>query len=165
MKRSPKNPLALLKRLAVTRGNEFCLRDHSPDATPREVDAAAALSLLADGTVRLSALQEMLFAQGTWPLLCLFPAMDPADKNSTIKHVMSEVNLQGVRVHAFKLPGPEELAHDFLGGRAANYRRAVRSGFSTRATLEKYWWAARTLKSSQSSLCPASATAIISGGT
>ncbi len=40
--------------------------------------------------------------------------MDAAGKDSTIKHVMSGVNPQGVQVTSFKAPGPEELAHDFL---------------------------------------------------
>src|SRR5260370_35804077 len=40
--------------------------------------------------------------------------MDAAGKDSTIKHVMSGVNPQGVEVHAFKEPSSEEVAHDFL---------------------------------------------------
>ncbi len=114
MKQSRKNPAGLLKHLTVTNGKEFRLRDHNPDATPRGINEAAALALLADGIARLSALQERLYAQGTWSLLCVFQAMDAAGKDGTIKHVMSGVNPQGVRVHAFKSPGPEELAHDFL---------------------------------------------------
>ncbi len=40
--------------------------------------------------------------------------MDAAGKDSTIKHVMSGVNPQGVSVTSFKAPSAEELAHDFL---------------------------------------------------
>jgi PPK2 family polyphosphate:nucleotide phosphotransferase len=40
--------------------------------------------------------------------------VDAAGKDSTIKHVMSGVNPQGVEVHAFKEPSSEEMAHDFL---------------------------------------------------
>jgi PPK2 family polyphosphate:nucleotide phosphotransferase len=40
--------------------------------------------------------------------------MDAAGKDSVIKHVMSGINPQGVRVHAFKQPSEEELDHDFL---------------------------------------------------
>src|SRR3984893_586635 len=39
---------------------------------------------------------------------CLHPQAD------TIKHVMSGVNPQGVQVTSFTVPGPEDLAHDFL---------------------------------------------------
>jgi PPK2 family polyphosphate:nucleotide phosphotransferase len=63
---------------------------------------------------RLSELQERLYAQNSWAMLCVMQAMDAAGKDGTIKHVMSGVNPQGVQVTAFKVPGSEELAHDFL---------------------------------------------------
>jgi PPK2 family polyphosphate:nucleotide phosphotransferase len=47
-------------------------------------------------------------------VLLVFQAMDAAGKDSTIKHVMSGVNPQGVQVTSFKAPSPEELDHDFL---------------------------------------------------
>ena len=62
----------------------------------------------------LAALQEKLYAQDRWAMLCVFQAMDAAGKDGTIKHVMSGVNPQGVQVTSFKAPGPEALAHDFL---------------------------------------------------
>ncbi len=40
--------------------------------------------------------------------------MDTGGKDSSIKHVMSGVDPQGVAVTSFKAPGPEELAHDLL---------------------------------------------------
>ena len=40
--------------------------------------------------------------------------MDTAGKDGTIRHVMSGVNPQGCDVHSFKVPGPEDHAHDFL---------------------------------------------------
>jgi PPK2 family polyphosphate:nucleotide phosphotransferase len=40
--------------------------------------------------------------------------MDAAGKDSTIKHVMSGVNPQGVQVFSFKHPSAEELDHNFL---------------------------------------------------
>ena len=63
---------------------------------------------------RLSALQAQLYAADRWALLAVFQAMDAGGKDGTIRHVMSGVNPQGVRVTSFKQPGPEELAHDFL---------------------------------------------------
>ena len=57
---------------------------------------------------RMAALQELLYANKTWSLLVVFQAMDAAGKDSTIKHVMSGVNPQGVRVSSFKAPGPGE---------------------------------------------------------
>ena len=40
--------------------------------------------------------------------------MDAAGKDSTIKHVMSGVNPQGVQVVSFRQPSSEELDHAFL---------------------------------------------------
>jgi PPK2 family polyphosphate:nucleotide phosphotransferase len=40
--------------------------------------------------------------------------MDAAGKDSTIEHVMSGVNPQGVHVTSFKAPSSEELDHDFM---------------------------------------------------
>ena len=40
--------------------------------------------------------------------------MDAAGKDSTIKHVMSGVNPQGVQVSSFKAPSKEELDHDYI---------------------------------------------------
>ena len=40
--------------------------------------------------------------------------MDAAGKDSTVKHVMSGVNPQGIDVYSFKQPTSTELAHDFL---------------------------------------------------
>jgi polyphosphate kinase 2 (PPK2 family) len=47
-------------------------------------------------------------------VLLIFQAMDAAGKDSTIKHVMSGVNPQGVEVSSFKQPSSEELDHDYL---------------------------------------------------
>ncbi len=104
-----------LERYRITSGKGFRLRDHDPgevaDGLVEERDAAR---MLADGVRRLSDLQTLLYAHSSWALLCVFQAMDAAGKDGTIKHVMSGVNPQGVRVTSFKAPGPEELAHDFL---------------------------------------------------
>jgi PPK2 family polyphosphate:nucleotide phosphotransferase len=63
---------------------------------------------------KLSALQDILYAQGQYALLIIFQGMDAAGKDGAIKHVMSGVNPQGVDVHSFKTPSAEELAHDYL---------------------------------------------------
>jgi PPK2 family polyphosphate:nucleotide phosphotransferase len=46
-------------------------------------------------------------------LVCL-QALDAGGKDGTIRHVMSGVNPQGVRVSSFKVPSSEELDHDYL---------------------------------------------------
>ena len=105
----------LLDRYRVTRGERFDLdtfaSDDLPDDMPGKHEAKA---LLAQGTERLAELQELLYANATWSVLLVLQAMDAGGKDSTIKHVMSGVNPQGVTVTSFKAPGPHELAHGFL---------------------------------------------------
>lgn len=76
--------------------------------------SATAKSLLARGVEELSEVQELLWASDTYALLVVFQAIDAAGKDSTIRHVMSGVNPQGVQVVSFKQPSSEELDHDYL---------------------------------------------------
>jgi PPK2 family polyphosphate:nucleotide phosphotransferase len=112
---SSKQRRTLLDRYRVTSGKHFRLKDYDPgDTAGHLLDKDKADTLLTASVHRLAALQERLYAQGSWALLCVFQAMDAAGKDGTIKHVLTGVNPQGVRVTSFKVPGPEELAHDFL---------------------------------------------------
>ena len=105
----------ILDRYRVTSGKGFRLKDHDPaDTGGHLLSKPQAEAMLAQDVQRLSALQDELYAQNEWALLCVLQAMDAAGKDGTIKHVMSGVNPQGVQVTSFKAPGPEELAHDFL---------------------------------------------------
>ena len=89
-------------------------RDFDPGDTGKYVKKAEAKTALAEGVTMLSELQAKLAAQDTYGLLVIFQAMDAAGKDGTIRHVMSGVNPQGVRVHSFKQPSNEELDHDYL---------------------------------------------------
>jgi PPK2 family polyphosphate:nucleotide phosphotransferase len=62
----------------------------------------------------LAQYQDRLAAQDTFGVLLVLQGLDASGKDSTIKHVMSGVNPQGVEVRAFKQPSAEELDHDFL---------------------------------------------------
>ena len=105
----------MLDRFRVTSGKGFRLKDHDPaDTMGHLLSKPQAEAMLAQDVHRLAALQDKLYAQNEWAMLCVLQAMDAAGKDGTIKHVMSGVNPQGVRVTSFKAPGPEELAHDFL---------------------------------------------------
>ena len=63
---------------------------------------------------RMMELQDKLYADGREGVVIMIQAMDAAGKDSTIKHVMSGVNPQGVNVYSFKQPSKEELKHDYL---------------------------------------------------
>lgn len=73
-----------------------------------------ATQALEDGVELLAEYQDRLHAQSTHALLVVLQGLDAAGKDSTIKHVMSGVDPQGVRVSAFKAPSAEELSHDYL---------------------------------------------------
>ena len=109
------NAADIVDRYRVSEGKGFHLADHDlGDTAGLDINKKQAQSLLQLSVQRLSELQEKLYAQDRWAVLLLFQAMDAAGKDSTIKHVMSGVNPQGVEVHAFKQPSAEDLDHDFL---------------------------------------------------
>jgi len=63
---------------------------------------SAAREILETGVEELSDAQELLWASDTYALLVVFQALDAAGKDSTIEHVMSGVNPQGVHVVSFR---------------------------------------------------------------
>jgi PPK2 family polyphosphate:nucleotide phosphotransferase len=129
---------ALLDRYRVTHGKGFKLKQYDPtDTAGQLLSKKQADRLLTAGVERLAALQEKLYAQDRWSMLCVFQALDAAGKDGTIKHVMSGVNPQGVQVTSFKAPGPEELAHDFMWRAARALPGRGRIGIFNRSHYEE----------------------------
>lgn len=103
--------------LAVNAG--FVLAHVDPASTPGfdggKNDGARALS---DSAGDIAALQERLYAEsrsgGTRSVLLVLQAMDTAGKGGVIRHVVSEIDPQGMKVYGFKKPTAEERSHDFL---------------------------------------------------
>jgi polyphosphate kinase 2 (PPK2 family) len=66
----------------------------------------------------LADLQERLYAHGHTggrrSLLLVLQGLDTSGKGGTIKHVVGQMDPQGVRITAFKAPTPEERRHPFL---------------------------------------------------
>src|ERR1700723_1296500 len=111
----------LIEPLMVPPGSTVRLsRDHDPAYTG-EVPRQQAADLFADGIEFLAEYQDRLAAQDTHGVLLVLQGLDASGKDSTIKHVMSGINPQGVEVRAFKQPSAEELDHDFLW----RYQRAL----------------------------------------
>jgi PPK2 family polyphosphate:nucleotide phosphotransferase len=107
--------LKYVDRFRIQKGKGFRLKDFDPgDTCGLRLDKGDAAEFLARGTMWLSEMQDMLYAQDRWSLLLVFQAMDAAGKDSTIKHVMSGVNPQGCQVYSFKQPSAEDLNHDFF---------------------------------------------------
>jgi PPK2 family polyphosphate:nucleotide phosphotransferase len=72
------------------------------------------LELLQTGIALLADYQRRLAAQSTYGVLMCLQALDAGGKDGTIRHVMSGVNPQGLRVSSFKVPSAKELDHDYL---------------------------------------------------
>jgi PPK2 family polyphosphate:nucleotide phosphotransferase len=90
------------------------LADQDPADTGEYEDADEARAELARVTERIADLQARLYAEEERSLLVVLQGIDAAGKDSSVKHVFSASNPQGVRVYSFKQPSNEESAHDFL---------------------------------------------------
>lgn len=100
-------------RFVITKPGAFSLKDHACEL-PGDLDKKELKKQLDEDKERISELQEVLYAAGKHAVLLIFQAMDAAGKDSCIRHVMSGVNPQGVRVWSFKAPSTLERSHDFL---------------------------------------------------
>lgn len=128
----------ILDRYRVTKGRGFRLKDYDPgDTAALEMEKTAAEALLKQGVVRLAEMQDKLYAQDRWSVLCIFQAMDAAGKDGAIKHVFSGVNPQGCQVHSFKVPTPMELDHDFLWRHSTALPERGRIGIHNRSWYEE----------------------------
>jgi PPK2 family polyphosphate:nucleotide phosphotransferase len=135
----------ILEQLVVKPGTRAALDDRDPAWTGGSDFAglseselkAEARAVLARGVEELSEAQELLWASDTYALLVVFQAIDAAGKDSTIEHVMSGVNPQGVQVVSFKQPSAEELDHDFLWRIARAVPERGRVGIFNRSHYEE----------------------------
>ncbi|MGE5228050.1 MAG: polyphosphate kinase 2 family protein, partial [Planctomycetaceae bacterium] len=99
----------------VEPGTEVRLeRDFDPRFKAGVSKKKEGVALLRQGVELLAEYQARLAAQDTYGLLVVLQAIDAGGKDGTIRHVMTGVNPQGVKVTSFKVPSAEELDHDFL---------------------------------------------------
>jgi PPK2 family polyphosphate:nucleotide phosphotransferase len=132
------NAAEFVSPFRVSEGRGFNLADHSPASFGgQDLTKEEARALLQEGKVRLSRMQERLYADDRWAVLIILQAMDAAGKDSTIEHVMSGVNPQGCQVHSFKAPSSEELDHDFLWRTAKALPERGRIGIHNRSYYEE----------------------------
>jgi PPK2 family polyphosphate:nucleotide phosphotransferase len=128
----------ILDRYRVTKGRDFRLKNYDPgDTAALEMEKTEAEALLKQGVVRLAEMQDKLYAQDRWSVLCVFQAMDAAGKDGVIRHVFSGVNPQGCQVHSFKAPGAMELDHDFLWRHSIALPERGRIGIHNRSWYEE----------------------------
>lgn len=98
----------------VASGKDFRIKKAKTKVKSLYRDNAHYEELISQFRIEIDELQQKMYAQDRHGMLLIFQAMDAAGKDSTIKHVMSGVNTEGVESHAFKRPTSSELEHDFL---------------------------------------------------
>jgi PPK2 family polyphosphate:nucleotide phosphotransferase len=104
-----------VETLAVKPGKKVSLKKHfHTDYDKKMFSKKEGEKLLQDGIKNLAKMQDKLYAHDQYSVLIVLQAMDAAGKDGAIKHVMSGLNPQGVKVTSFKTPSKEELDHDFL---------------------------------------------------
>ncbi len=102
------------EKLLVRPGRPFHLAGVDPRDTGSFEKKSDADDRLKADIEKLAKLQDVFAAAGSRALLIVLQGMDSSGKDGAIKHVMSGVNPQGVDVHSFKQPSPEEERHDYL---------------------------------------------------
>ena len=98
----------------VPEGKSVNLKEWLTDDDDKPVSKEEGEELLKSDILKLSALQEKLYADNRYALLIVIQAMDTAGKDGAVKHVMTGLNPQGVVVTSFKTPSHTELEHDYL---------------------------------------------------
>lgn len=101
-------------RYTVKPGDKVNLSKFDTEYTGKRVGKLEAEALLDLGRRQLAEIQDKLYAYNRYSVLIVFQAMDAAGKDSSIKHIMSGFNPQGVKVFSFKAPSANELDHDYL---------------------------------------------------
>jgi len=89
-------------------------RDYDPRYRSDMIRKKEGRELLRTGIDLLAEYQLRLAAEHTRGVLMCLQSLDAGGKDGTIRHVMSGVNPQGVRVSSFKVPSAAELDHDYL---------------------------------------------------
>jgi PPK2 family polyphosphate:nucleotide phosphotransferase len=103
-----------IKPLRVKPGSEVNLAEDFDPRYKAQLKKRESTTLLELGISLLAEYQQRLAAENTHGVLLCLQALDAGGKDGTIRHVMSGVNPQGVRVDSFKVPSDEELDHDYL---------------------------------------------------
>ncbi len=107
--------LKYLSSLKVpTRKKIILKKDFSTTNNQKLIDKKEGELMMQNGIKNLAKMQDKLYAHDEYSILVVFQAMDAAGKDGAIKHVMSGLNPQGVKVASFKVPTSTELDHDYF---------------------------------------------------
>jgi len=98
----------------ISEGAKFRLSDFPTEIKKKDINKELGEVLIQKEVDELASLQDILYADKQHAVLIIIQAMDAAGKDGTIKHIMSGVNPEGVRVTSFKSPSATELDHDYF---------------------------------------------------
>lgn len=101
-------------RYRIEPGHAVDLSRLDPNASEHFNEKAEVKEEIKKQRKRIAELQARLYAEQKRSLLIVLQATDSGGKDGTIKDVFRVVNPQGCQVYAFKQPGDEDIAHDFL---------------------------------------------------
>ncbi len=121
----------------VREGDKVNLKKWPTKVDPAYKSKEQYKDLLDEHVARLSAQQQLLYADNRHAILLIFQAMDAAGKDGAIRHVMSGVNPQGCQVFSFKHPSATELEHDFLWRTTRDLPERGRIGIFNRSYYEE----------------------------
>ncbi|MGE3075216.1 MAG: PPK2 family polyphosphate kinase [Dehalococcoidia bacterium] len=94
-------------------GSKVDIRDYDPEFTD-DMDKDEAKTEIESLRVRLGELQDLLYADERYGILVVLQGIDTAGKDSTVNSVFQDIGPIGCRLQSFKVPTPEEAAHDYL---------------------------------------------------
>jgi PPK2 family polyphosphate:nucleotide phosphotransferase len=94
-------------------GKKIDLSDIDPDP-PRDITKEQAQARLAELSVELFELQDLLWGAKTHSMLIVLQGRDAAGNDGAIKNVAGAFNPRGINVVSFGVPTTEEREHDFL---------------------------------------------------
>jgi PPK2 family polyphosphate:nucleotide phosphotransferase len=105
--------MANMDSVVVACGQKVDLADISTKA-PKDLDKEQSEKDLQELVAELGELEDLLYYAGKQSVLIVLQGMDTSGKDGTIRFLLDGFNGQSNRVASFKVPTPEELAHDFL---------------------------------------------------
>lgn len=102
------------KQFVVARGKRPKLSEKEATFVDPTVDIEMAKERLEKNRQRLADLQARINAESKRAVLVCLQGLDASGKDGTVAHIFTSMNPQGCTATSFKVPTPDELAHDFL---------------------------------------------------
>ncbi|SEC79532.1 polyphosphate:nucleotide phosphotransferase, PPK2 family [Rhizobiales bacterium GAS188] len=102
------------KQLVVEPGSRARLERVDPRFPVINHDKSEIEELTERNRARIADLQLRIYAERRHSVLIVLQGLDAAGKDGVVKHILSAMNPMSCTITSFKVPTPEEAAHDFL---------------------------------------------------